>query len=101
MSPRGDGVELLKGQGNRAKKKKCPKAGEPGQGARFLKGWVYRRDARRAAGVAAGHAQRSDGGGGTGQLPPRLSPEEKALCVPQPGVFREKGERFPGDHRRR
>src|SRR3712207_4279960 len=56
--------------------------------------------ARRAAGVAAGHAQRSDGGGVTVRLLPCLPLILKAPRVPQfqkrrPAVFRsESGERL-------
>src|SRR2546421_4220301 len=36
------------------KRESAQKRENPARAARFLKGWVYRRDARRAAGVAAG-----------------------------------------------
>ena len=51
--------------------------------AGFLKGWELERVARRAAGVAAGHAQRSEGGGVTVQLPPCLPLILEAHRVPR------------------
>ena len=65
MSSVGDSRRASKGWEKDWEIKFPPKAGEPGRGGQVPVRGVNCRDARRAAGVAAGHAQRSDGGGVT------------------------------------
>ncbi len=89
METTSGGAQQAQGLRIKRRKKGLVNAGEPGFGGRVLArsdcSWI----ARWAAGVAAGHAQRSDGGGVTFQLLTCLPLSSIAVGVPREKVFLE------------